>query len=146
MEAVDAPDGVRALVVEGVAAVLAPGDDGGGEERLEGGGDADGAPAGAAPAVGDGEGLVQIDVQQVDAEVAGAHLADHGVHVGAVAVDVAAHLVGQAADLGDLALEEAEGVGHGDHDRGAVVVQLGLEVLEVELAGACRSCSTVTAL
>ena len=62
----------------------------------------------AAAAVGDGEGLVQVDVQQVDAEVAGAHLADHGVHVRAVAVDVAAHLVGQAADLGDLALEQAQ--------------------------------------
>jgi hypothetical protein len=63
------------------------------------------------------EGLVQVDVHGVDAEVAGAHPADDGVEVGAVAVEVGARRVGQPADLEDVALEQAAGVGVGDHDR-----------------------------
>jgi hypothetical protein len=36
------------------------------------------------------EGLVEVDVHGVDAKVAGAHLADDGVEIGAVAIDEAA--------------------------------------------------------
>ena len=43
--------------------------------------------AGPAAAVRGREGLVQVDVHRVDAEVARAHAADDGVEVGAVAID-----------------------------------------------------------
>ena len=52
----------------------------GGEVRL----DADGADARAAAAVGDAERLVQVQVGDVGAVVAGAAHADLGVHVGSV--------------------------------------------------------------
>ena len=51
---------------------------------------ADGAHARAAAAVGNAEGLVQVQVADVGADVAGPAEADLGVHVGAVHVDLAA--------------------------------------------------------
>ena len=43
--------------------------------------------AGAAAAVRRGERLVQVELHHVDADVAGTRAPEHGVHVGAVAVD-----------------------------------------------------------
>ena len=58
---------------------------------------ADGADAGAATAVGDAEGFVQVQVAHVAAELAGGGHADQGVHVGAVHVHAAAVAVHQGA-------------------------------------------------
>ena len=63
------------------------------------------------------EGLVQVDVHGVDAEIAGPHLADDGVEVGAVAVEIGAGGVHGVGDLDHVALEQAAGVGVGQHDR-----------------------------
>ena len=63
---------------------------------------------------------MQVDVHGVDAEIARPHLADDGVEVGAVAVEVGAGLVHGVGDLDDVALEQAAGVGVGQHDRGHV--------------------------
>ncbi len=71
-----------------------------------------------AAAMGRREGLVQVDVHGVDAEVARPHPADDGVEIGAVAVEVGARLVHGLGDLDDLALEQPAGVGVGQHDRG----------------------------
>src|SRR5690606_1374740 len=87
--------------------------------------------AGTAAAVWRGEGLVQVDVHSVDAQVAGADPADDGVEVGSVAVEVGARFVGQAADLQDVALEQAAGVGVGHHDGGHVRPQLGGQIGDV---------------
>ena len=87
---------------------------------------ADGAAAGAAAAVGGAEGLVEVQVHAVEAVVAGSGGADHGVHVGAVAEDLAARVVDHAADLLNGGLEEAEGGGVREHQRrhaGAVFLQ-----------------------
>ena len=54
------------------------------------GGDADRADAGAAAAMRDAEGLVQVEVADVGADAGRAGEADLGVHVGAVHVDLAA--------------------------------------------------------
>jgi hypothetical protein len=83
-----------------------------------GGGDADGAHAGAAAAVGDAEGFVQVEMADVGADVAGAAEADLGVHVGAVHVDLAAvaWTISQMSDL----LEDAVGAGIGDHQGGEI--------------------------
>ena len=72
------------------------------------------------------EGLVEVDVHDVEAEVAGLHLADDGVEVRAVAVHQGAVAVYHLGDLDDVAVEEAEGAGLGDHeggDGGAVLFQ-----------------------
>ena len=60
---------------------------------------ADRAHARAAAAVRDAEGLVQVQVADVGADVAGAAEADLGVEVGAVHVDLAAVGVDDLADL-----------------------------------------------
>ena len=78
------------------------------------------AGAGAAAAVRRGEGLVQVEVHDVHAEIAGARLADERVHVGAVHVEERALGVEDVGDLVDLALEDAERVRVGEHQRGDV--------------------------
>ena len=94
-----------------------------GEEGREVLGDADRAHARAAAAVGDAEGLVQVEVADVGADVAGAAEADLRVHVGAVHVDLAAVLVDDLADFLDGFLEDAVGGGVGDHQRGEVLAR-----------------------
>ena len=63
---------------------------------------------------------MQIDVHGVDAEIAGPHLADDGVEIGAVAIEIGAGRMHGLGDLDDLALEQAAGVGIGQHDRGDI--------------------------
>src|SRR5690606_14835558 len=74
----------------------------------------------------------QVDVHGVDAQVARAHPANDGVEVGAVAIKIGARLVGQAADLQYVALEQAAGVRVGDHDGRHVRTQLGGQVSHVD--------------
>ena len=83
--------------------------------------DPDRPHAGAAAAVRDAEGLVQVQVADVGAEVAGPRQADQRVHVGAVEVDLAAVGVGDLADLAHRLLEDAVGRGIGDHAGGEPV-------------------------
>ena len=64
----------------------------------------------------------------------GPHPADDGVEVGPVAVEVGARRVGQPGDLDDVALEQAAGVGVGDHHRRHVGAELGREVGEIDPA------------
>jgi hypothetical protein len=78
-----------------------------------------------AAAVRGREGLVQVDVHRVDAEVAGADLADDGVEIGAVAIDEGAGGMDRVADRLHLGLEQPAGVGVGDHHRGDVGSQAG---------------------
>ena len=69
--------------------------------------DAHRAGAGAAAAVRRREGLVQIHVDDVEAHVAGADLAENGVEIRAVVVEQAAGLVHDARHLRDPVLEHA---------------------------------------
>jgi hypothetical protein len=99
--------------------------------------DADRADARAATAVGDAEGLVQVQVRHVTAELARGAEADHGIHVGAVDVNLAAVVVDDRADFADRFLEHAVGRRVGDHDRGqalAVLDGLGAQVLDIDVA------------
>ncbi len=108
-----------------------------GQERREVLADADGAHAGTAAAVGDAEGLVEVEVADVGAELAGVDEADLGVEVRAVHVDLAAVGVDDLADLADLFFEDAVGGGVGDHDAGEDVRVLGglfAEVFDVDVA------------
>ena len=69
------------------------------QERRQVRRDADRAHARAAAAVRDAERLVQVEVADVGADVAGPAEADLRVHVGAVHVHLAAVLVDDRADL-----------------------------------------------
>ena len=92
------------------------------------------AGAGAAAAVGRRKRLVQVQVHHVDAEVAGAHLADQRVHVGAIHVEQRALGVENVGDLVDLVFEDAERRGIGEHQRGGVFVDLAREGFEIDAA------------
>ncbi len=87
--------------------------------------------------MGDAEGLVQVQVADIAAELARCGNADQRIHVRAVDIDPAAMLVHQCAQLLDLGLEHAMGAGVGDHHGrqiGAVFLALGLEVGHVDVA------------
>ena len=129
-----AADGVRAVVVEAERAVGAGDDDRCGKERLEDFFAGDGAGAGATASVRRGEGFVQVEVHHVDAEVAGARLAYERVHVGAVHVEQRAFGVQDVGDAVNLALEDADGGGVGEHERGGVLVHHAGEFREVHHA------------
>ena len=84
--------------------------------------------------MGRGKGFVQVEVHHVHAEVAGAGLAHQGVHVGAVHVEQRALGVEDLGDLVDLALEDANRRGVGEHQRGGLFVHLAREGFEVDAA------------
>ena len=96
------------------------------------------AHAGAAAAVGNAEGLVQVEVADIGAietRLAQAHL---GVEVGAIEVNLAAAGVHQLADTANSRLKHAVGGGIGDHQRRQLLgvgSGLGLQVGEINVAG-----------
>jgi hypothetical protein len=127
----DGAEVLAALVVDGRD------DDVTGEERREVRGDADGPHAGAAAAVRDAEGFVEVEVADVGTDVTGGREADLGVHVGAVHVNLAAERVDVGADVFDGGFENAVGGRVGDHRGGEILgvfVGLGLEVGDVDVA------------
>ena len=104
------------------------------QERREPRAHADRARARPAAAVRRGERLVQVHVDDVEAHVARAHLAEDRVEVRAVVVQQAAGLVHDARDLLDAALEHAERGGIGEHDAGGLRADRGLQRFEVDVA------------
>ena len=108
----------------------------------------DRADAGAAAAVRDAEGLVEVEVGHVGAEPPRLGEPDERVEVGAVDVDLAAGVVDELAQLGDGVLVDAVRRGVRDHDRGEVVavrVDLGAQVVHVDRA-VVRAVLTTTTL
>ena len=87
--------------------------------------------------MGDAERLVQVEVADIGAKLAGPGQADEGIEVGAVEVHLTARVVHSGADLADRLLEHAVGRGVGDHEGsqlGGVLVALGLQVDRVDVA------------
>ena len=91
-----------------------------GQERCEMRLDADRAHARAAAAMRNAERLVQIEMGDVGAVIAGPRQADLRVHVGAVEIDLSAMAVHDVADIADVLLEHAMRRGIGDHHGGEV--------------------------
>ena len=79
--------------------------------------DADRPHARAAAAMRNAERLVQIEMADIGAVIAGPRQPDLRIHVGAVEIDLSAMAVDDVADLADVLLEHAMGRGIGDHDR-----------------------------
>ncbi len=94
------------------------------QERLQNLLARDRAGAGTTSAVRSRKRLVQVEVHDVGAEVAGTHLAHQRVHVGAIHVEQRAFFVQHVGDLVDLLLEDAERVGIGKHQRRNIFVHL----------------------
>ena len=94
----------------------------------------------------DAEGLVQVQVGDIAAELSGIAKSHHGVQVGAVDVDLAAMLMDDLADLGDGLFEHAVRRGIGDHQRrqvGAVLLGLGPQIPDIDIASLSH-CTTTT--
>ena len=71
--------------------------------------------------------FVQIDVHRIDAEIARAHAPDNGVEIGAITIEITAHVMQRIGNLNDVALEQAAGVWIGQHDGGHIVAQFFFE-------------------
>ncbi len=71
-------------------------------------------------------------MDDVEAHVARPGLTHDRVEVGAVVVEQAADLVDQRGDLGDVAIEDPEGVRVGQHQAGDVLVDLRTQILDVD--------------
>ena len=100
-------------------------------------GDGDRAHAGSAPAVRDGERLVQVEVADVGADARRGGEPDLGVEVGAVQVHLPALFVDDAANLLDGVLEDAVRRRIGDHQRAQpapVPRRLGPQVRQIDVA------------
>ena len=67
---------------------------------------------------------MQIQVHDIDAEVAGARLAHQRVHVGAVHVEQTAFGVHDLGNFVDLLLEDAQRVRVGEHERRDIFIHL----------------------
>ena len=99
--------------------------------------DADRPHARAAAAMRDAEGLVQVEMADIGAVIAGPRQADLRVQVGAVEIDLSAMAVHDVADLADVLLEHAVRRGIGDHDGGEVLrmlLRLGAEIVDIDVA------------
>src|SRR5258708_34633824 len=110
---------------------------GGGWGRGGMGSGADRAHGRGAAAMRNAEGLVQVEMADIGAVIAGPGQADLRIQVGAVEIDLAAMVMDDVADLADMLLEHAMRRGIGDHDRGEVVrmlLRLGAEIVAVYVA------------
>ena len=132
-EAAHLADRLRAVVVE-PERVAVPHDRGHRQERLELLADGDRPAARAAAAVRLRERLVQVDVDDVEAHVAGPRDPADGVQVRAVVVEERAGVVEDLRDLLDVLVEEAERRRVRQHQPGGALVHLRAQVVEVEVA------------
>ena len=99
--------------------------------------DADRPDARPAAAMRDAEGLVQVHVADIGADIARTSEADQRVEVGAVEIDLAAMLMNERADVARAFLEHAMRRRVGDHQRRepvGVLLGLRLEVGDVDVA------------
>ena len=109
-----------------------------GQERRQVGRHSNGAYAGAAAAMGDAEGLVQVEVADISAKATGLANTHLGIEVGAIEINLAAVAMDQRADVADALLKHPMGGGVGDHQgRQLISVLLGLggQISLIDVAG-----------
>jgi len=87
-----------------------------------------------AAAVRRAEGLVQVVVHHIEAQIARFGDAEHGIHVRAVHIHQAAAAMNDVHDILDMALEHAQRVGHRDHHAGHVLAAHLAQLVEVHIA------------
>ena len=97
-------------------------------------GHANGSGTGSTAAVWRGKGLVQVDVQDIEAQVAGSADAQQRVQVGAIAINQPASSMYHLDHLLDVLFEETQRVGIGQHQSCQRVITLCFERREVQVA------------
>ncbi len=95
---------------------------------------ADRARSGASTPMRRGEGLMQVVMQHVEAQVAWPHHSQQRVHVRSVAVYQPATTMHHLDHRLDLLFEQAEGIGIGEHEAGDGIVALGAQRLDIDVA------------
>ena len=81
---------------------------------------------------------MQIDVHRINAQVAGADLADDGVEIRAVAIDIAARRMHRVRNRLHVAFEQPASVGIGDHHARHVGPKPRLQARQIDAAfGRC---------
>ena len=78
--------------------------------------------AGTTAAVRGGEGLVQVEVHDINAQIAGASNAQQRVHIGAVAINQPTGFMDEFDHFEDVLVKQTQGVGIGDHDAGDGII------------------------
>ena len=96
--------------------------------------DADRATTRAAAAVRSAEGLVQVDVHHVEAQVARSRDAHDGVKIRAVAIHQATGFVDDLGYFQQIFVEQAERIGVGQHQTGCIRPGHFAQVVEVYVA------------
>ena len=112
-----------------------------GEERLQALAHTNRTRAWATTAMRRGEGLVEVDVHDIEAHITRATGSEHGVEVGTVVVHQSASIVDELCNLRDARLEESQGVGVGHH-HGSYLWSLlsndALKIVEIDLTISLR--------
>ena len=67
-------------------------------------------------------GLVQIEVHDINTQIAGARNAHEGIQIGAIAVNIATAIVDESGNGRLFRLEDAQSVGVGNHEARAIIV------------------------
>src|SRR5258707_1983491 len=91
----------------------------------------------AAAAVRNAERLVQVEMADIGAVIAGPRQSDLRVHVGAVEIDLSAMAMYDVADLADVLLEHPMDGGIGEHhggERCRMLRRLGAQIIDVDVA------------
>ena len=78
-----------------------------------------------------GEGLVQVDVHDIEAHIARTAHAEHGVEVGSVVVHQTATFVYQSCYFRNLGFEDTQSIGVGHHHTGNIIAKQRLQILNV---------------
>ena len=74
-------------------------------------GDGNGAHPWASATVGDTKGFVQVEMAHIGPECTWMHQANHGIHIGAIQIDLASMRVHDFTDLANAFFEDAMGRG-----------------------------------
>ena len=137
VEGFDAADGLGQIVIPAPEIAVAF-ETRAGKERRKFLDTSDRTGTGTAAAMRGGKCFMQVEVHDVDAEIARARDANESVHVGAVHIDEAAFVVHDAADFANVLFEDADGVGVGDHETSHIVGHGLVEGFEVDHAAFVR--------
>src|SRR3954469_8456098 len=104
--------------------------------------DPDRPHAGAAAAMRNAERLVQVEMADIGAVIAGPREAYLRIEVGAVQIDLPAMAMHDIADIAHMLLEHAMRRGIGDHDRREIFCvprRLAAQILDVDVAAGVAS-------
>ncbi|OQA44953.1 MAG: hypothetical protein BWY50_00264 [Spirochaetes bacterium ADurb.Bin315] len=85
----------------------------------------------AAAAMGGGERFMKVEVEHVEAHVAGTDLAHDRIEVRPVIVQQGSRFMDRFADCKDILFKKPEGVGVGQHEGGDLIGELALQISQI---------------